>query len=271
MFVTTFMEILSRVDSIMSGLTSFGGGSLINLNDLQSLFGNFEKQEDNWLSNFVIDEYLSLIQSSVSTKMNVLILSWELFEKRKIDTIANYLTKKNALNQDLILIPCNPVHLSHWYLLAVFPKEKLVVVLDSLVGNYVKPSTEKAVSKVANILKAIEPNCNLEEWTFTVNRPDDIPQQNNAQDCGVFTCLCARCLARLGPMVDAASISEFRKCIIFSEHRGELQPIPVPNITLEQYYAVDYIKNYYIGRAIGVRNGVVKFKFLHRVSTTKFA
>ena len=59
--------------------------------------------------------------------------------------------------------------------------------------------------------------------------------------------------------------------IIFSEHRGELQPIPVPNITLEQYYAVDYMKNYYIGRAIGVRNGVVKFKFLHRVSATKFA
>ena len=226
------------------------------------IYGDFITSGFNheWLSNFVIDEYLSLIQSSVSTKMNVLTLSWELFEKRKIDTIANYLTKKNALNQDLILIPCNPVHLSHWYLLAVFPKEKLVVVLDSLVGNYVKPSTEKAVSKVANILKAIEPNCNLEECTFAVNRPDDIPQQNNA-----------RCLARLGPMVDAASISEFRKCIIFSEHRGELQPIPVPNITLEQYYAVDYIKNYYIGRAIGVRNGVVKFKFLHRVSTTKFA
>ena len=141
----------------------------MNLDDLQSLFGNFGKQEDNWLSNFVIDEYLSLIQSSVSTKINVLTLSWELFEKGKIDTMANYLTKKNALNQDLILIACDPVHSCHWYLLAVFPKEKLVVVLDSLVGNYVKPSTEKAVSKVANVLKAIEPNCNLEEWTFTVN------------------------------------------------------------------------------------------------------
>ena len=98
------------------------------------------------------------------------------------------------------------------------------MVLDSLVGNYVKPSTEKAVSKVANVLKAIEPNCNLEEWTFAVNRPGDIPRQN-AQDCGVFTCLFARCLAGLGPMVDAASISEFCMCIIFSEHRGELQPI----------------------------------------------
>ena len=88
--------IVTQVDSIMSGLISFGGGSLMNLDDLQSLFGNFGKQEDNWLSNFVIDKYLSLIQSSVSTKINVLTLSWELFEKGKIDTMANYLTKKKC-------------------------------------------------------------------------------------------------------------------------------------------------------------------------------
>ena len=262
--------IATQVDSIMSSLISFGGGSLIDINDLQSLFGNSEKQEDNWLSNFVIDMYLSLIQSG-DTKINVLTLSWELFEKGTTDTITSYLTTKNALNQDLILIPCNPIQSSHWYLLAVFPKEKLVVVLDSLVGTYVKPSTERTLTKISNVLKAIEPNCNIEEWTFAVNRPDDIPQQSNAQDCGVFTCLYGRCLAGLGPMVDAACIPEFHKCIIFSEHRGVLQPIPVPNIELEQYYAVDYIKNYYIGRAVSVTDGIVKFKFLHRVSATKFA
>ena len=144
----------------MNGLISFGGGSLINFNDLRGLFGNSEKQEDNWLSNFVIDTYLSLIQSG-DTKINLLTLSWELFEKGKTYTIASYLTTKNALNQDLILIPCNPIQSSHWYLLAVFPKEKLVVVLDSLAGNYVKPSTERTLTKISNVLIAIEPNCNI--------------------------------------------------------------------------------------------------------------
>ena len=38
MFITTFMEILCEKCS----LAIVGGGSLINLHDLQSLFGNFD-------------------------------------------------------------------------------------------------------------------------------------------------------------------------------------------------------------------------------------
>lgn len=266
--------VVAQVDSIMSGLISFSGGSLIDMKDLHSLYGNSQNQEDNWLSNFVIDKYMVLIQSCTTSEMNVkvLTLSWEIFEKGKPNALAKSLKKEYPFDQDLILIPCNEVHSKHWFLLAVLPKEKLAMVLDSRAGDYVKPPTNRALSKIAMILKEVDPDCNLQEWTFACNKQDDIPQQSNQKDCGVFTCLYARCLAGLGPMVhvDVASILEFRKSIIFSEHRGELQTIPVPDIMLEQYYAVDYVTNYYIGRAISIANQVVKFKFLHRLGADKF-
>jgi hypothetical protein len=71
-------------------------------------------------------------------------------------------------------------------------------------------------------------------------------------------------------MVEEACFSEFRKSIIFSEHRGCLQAIPMPAVRMEEYYAVDYIDKYYLGRAISMTNQLVKFKFLHSVGAKKF-
>lgn len=259
--------ISTHNEAILKGLVAFHGSNLISMNDLQSLVGNVDNQQDKWLTNFVIDEYLKLIQSASQEKdVKVKTLSWEIFEKGESSLVAKHLQQdESPFTQDLILIPCNPTNSTHWFLLAVLPKKKLVTVLESIAGDFVKPTTQKALNKMGSVLKELDPKCNLEEWAFFCNTKDGFPQQSNTYDCGVYTCLYARCLAGLGPMIQEDCLPQFRQCMLSSLHRRILHEIPLPAIELEEYYAVDYVNKYYIGRALSIANQFVKFKFLHRV------
>lgn len=257
----------TQVQAIMKGLIVFSGSKLISLNDLQSLVGNEDNPQDKWLTNFVIDEYFKLIQSASEGKnVKVKPLSWEIFEKGQTLLVARHLQQdESPFIQDLILLPCNPTHSKHWFLVVVLPKKKMVIALDSVAGDFVKPTTQKALDKMGSVLKAVDVSCNLDEWAFFCNSKDDIPQQTNGYDCGVYTCLYARCLAGYGPMIKEECFPHLRECMLFSPHRGILHEIPLSAIVLEEYYAVDYLNKYYIGRALSIANQLVKFKFLHRV------
>lgn len=257
----------TQVQAIMQGLIVFSGSKLISLNDLQSLVGNEDNPQDKWLTNFVIDEYFKLIQSASEGKnVKVKPLSWEIFEKGQTLLVARHLQQdESPFIQDLILLPCNTTHSKHWFLVVVLPKKKMVIALDSVAGDFVKPTTQKALDKMGSVLKAVDASCNLDEWAFFCNSKDDIPQQTNGYDCGVYTCLYARCLAGYGPMIKEECFPHLRECMLFSLHRGILHEIPLPAIVLEEYYAVDYLNKYYIGRALSIANQLVKFKFLHRV------
>ena len=101
------------------------------------------------------------------------------------------------------MIPCKTIHSEHWFLLAALPK-KVVIVLDSLAADFVKPTTQNALNKMGSVLKDVDPSCNMDEWDFICNTKEDIPQQINVDDCGVYTCLYARCLAGLGSMIEEA-------------------------------------------------------------------
>lgn len=243
------------------------------MNDLQSLIGNSVNLQDKWLTNFVIDDYISLIQSASHDKdVKVQTVPWEIFEKGKSSLVAKHLQQDNEspFTQDLILVPCNPIHSEHWFLLAVLPKKKSVIILDSKAADYVKPPTQKALDKMAAVLKDADPSCNLEEWSFICTTKDDIPQQTNSYDCGVYTCLYARCLAGFGPMVEEACLPQLRQAMLFSLHKGTLHQIPLPAIVLEEYYAVDYQTKYYVGRALSIANPMVKFKYLHSAGVHRF-
>ena len=44
-----------------------------------------------------------------------------------------------------------------------------------------------------------------------------------------------------------------------------LHNITLPAVAIEEYYDIDYLSKYYIGRTLSIANNLVKFKFLHRV------
>lgn len=130
-------------------------------------------------------------------------------------------------------------------------------------SNHIKQTSLDAISKMCVLLKKINSSIDLDQWKLIVNKKGDIPEQTNDHDCGVFTCLYARYLVGHGEIISDASISGFMKLMLLELHERNLHQIPPGGMLPEQYYAVEYVENYYIGRA-------VKFKFLNRVGVKSF-
>ena len=143
-------------------------------------------------------------------------------------------------------------------------------MLDSLPGKFIKPTVLKQVEKMVSLLVKVDQSIDIDQWSFFSNRPGEIPQQDNTYDCGIFTCLYARCLATRCQMIPKTEVPTYRQLMIQELHQKRLCPIPPPTIQPREYYAVDYIKNYYFGRIIDKNDSFVQFKFLHRVGATTY-
>lgn len=258
---------INEVEAVLSNLIKFRGSVLIDPGDLKTLTNiHAINSQDKWLTNFVIDEYMNLIQSA--SHLRVKAMQWEIFEKSKTCLIAKDFQKSEFDTLDLIVIPCNKRNIEHWSLLVVLPKKSIAAVLDSNSKDFVKSSAQNVLDKMGTVLKELD--CGVEEWSFSYNAKGEIPQQTNDYDCGVFICLYARCLAGLGPMVQESSFSNLRLGMVYNLHRKILYKIPESDVIVEQYYAVDYLTNYYIGRALSTENQMVRFKYLYRVGADRF-
>ena len=69
------------IEMIVNGDIAFGGNSLINGADLKALYGrgHLSSSESKWLSNFVINGYLELVESESGLKIEI--LTWEQFDR----------------------------------------------------------------------------------------------------------------------------------------------------------------------------------------------
>ena len=101
------------------------------------------------------------------------------------------------------------------------------------------------------------------EWMYYCNTAEDVLQQGNAFDCGVFLCIYARALSLGDPLIVPDSLPDAWLMMIAELHLHQLGGIPPQELQPESYYAVDYINKFYIGRLLAIRDGVLHFKFLH--------
>ncbi|KAL9958512.1 hypothetical protein ACROYT_G035538 [Oculina patagonica] len=256
------------IDCIATGRIAFGGSNLVGPDDLKSLRGRGKTSEEKWLTNFVVDKYLELVKgASVATQIEV--ITWEKFEKGVGVVPAQQVLKGKGpiLNQDLVFVPCNSGNSHHWFLLVVQPPQQRVLVLDSMPGSFIKPTAYQAIQKVTKLLKEIDGHIAVEEWSFYTNRPGDIPSQRNDYDCGIFTCMYARSLLSISPMIVPTihSMSDLRSYMILELHQNSILPIPPVNMKVDEYYAIDYVSQYYFGRVLQIHGQFIKFKFLHCV------
>lgn len=154
----------TQVHAIVSGLIQFCGSTLVSESDIQGVIGNHVSPEKTWLANFVIDDYLELIKQSCTNDIgvNVQTIKWELFEKGDVATLVKESDSCQLMNQDLILIPCNAMGSTHWFLMAVLPQKKVVLALDSISGNFLKPTVEARLNKMAEVLATINPTQQLD-------------------------------------------------------------------------------------------------------------
>ena len=71
-------------------------------------------------------------------------------------------------------------------------------------------------------------------------------------------------------MIKEPCFPDFRLGMAYNLHGKILQNFPEQYIEVDQFYAVDYCTNYYIGRALSIENQMVTFRYLHRVGAFKF-
>ena len=262
-----------KADAIANGILPFDGPSIISGSDIEALLGGSSVERENWLSNFVIDQYLDLLKTEHSeNNFRIKTIWWERFERAVGILPAKEIWKEEdpLCSFDLVFVPCNTLQTEHWFSLVVMPKQNQVLALDSMAGDFLKPTVNHALCKMAFFLTDLE-SIDLSEWRFFSNRKEDLPQQPNLSDCGVYACQFAKCLfSRDRCMVseDHGSILQFRKCMILELHQKEIFTMPLEDIECENYYAVEYETKFYIGRTTRVIEDKVEFKFLHQVVKT---
>ena len=145
-----------------------GSSSIIDKKDLEGLLGGNTKDEDNYLSNFVIDSYFHLLKEN--SPRSVEVIEWEKFETAIGNKAAKQVLKDKAsiLEQDVVLVPCNPGSTQHWFLLLVLPKDQKIVALDSMAMHFVKPTVESAIRKMRRLLQELSPqDLSINEWHFS--------------------------------------------------------------------------------------------------------
>ena len=154
----------------------------------------FSVHGKEWLNDVVIEEYCQMIAKQnpsiavLTTYLYTKLTAEEGFEagcKEAMNWVGEDLTKK-----ELILIPVN--YSSHWVLIKISNKEKLIYLYDSIIGTR-KTSPVPAVIKKF-IERYYEEKGNPQ--IFNIKKLHNIPTQNNALDCGVFLCMYAERIAR---------------------------------------------------------------------------
>lgn len=204
----------------------FKGNALIDKKDLEGFIGGNTTDKENYLSNFIIDEYFQLLVTEASAQgLKVEAIGWDTFWKVVGHRPANNILKEKAplLEQDIVLVPLNPGLIKHWSLLVVKPKEKKMFVLNSLAASFVKPSTKNAISKMWDLLQEIDPKLDPEEWHFSRNTPQDILQQSNSSDCGAFVCAYTTCLLLKSSL--PGDFTSFRKHVVLELHSRKFKAL----------------------------------------------
>ena len=97
----------------------FKGNSILDDEDLQSLYGRKAQDSDNYLQTLSSRLICTSLQPREWPQVQKSKLEWELFEKGFRNGSARESLKEKAplMQQDIVLVPCNPGLSKHWFLL----------------------------------------------------------------------------------------------------------------------------------------------------------
>ncbi|XP_019857195.1 PREDICTED: sentrin-specific protease 1-like [Amphimedon queenslandica] len=153
-----------------------------------------------WLNDEVINFYLNLVAESANSEGEKRVHLFNSFFYPKIMSagysgVRRWTKKVDIFNFDLILLP---IHLGmHWCLAAIDFNNKTINYYDSLKGNNTRCLNTLKDYLVSEAKDKKQLVYDVSDWTLECI--EDIPEQHNGSDCGVFTCMYARHLARGKP------------------------------------------------------------------------
>ncbi|XP_023789215.1 sentrin-specific protease 2 isoform X2 [Cyanistes caeruleus] len=157
-----------------------------------------------WLNDRIMNFYMSLLVERSKKEGYPAVYAFNTFFYSKLSSASHKGVKKwtkgvDIFEHDVILVP---VHLrTHWTLLVVDLREKTIKYFDSLgqKGDHICKTVLKYLEEESREKRNIE--LTASEWTLHSMGTEEIPQQNNGSDCGVFVCKFADFISRDKPII----------------------------------------------------------------------
>merc|ERR1712168_783596 len=195
------------IDNTVYGIDGYRGG--ITGSDLQTL------EPNEWLNDNIINHYIKMIE--IAHPNHFVAISSFLSE-----TLSNPSRKPEKipdLTNKIALIPLNTI--AHWSLVIVFTNQKTIMIFDSMRLKTLTLDVLESLQRLQSHLYDVR------KERFIVKLNTAVRQQTNSDDCGVFVCAYARCLAEGGELINRIGqrqISKFRKLIKDEIKLGALMP-----------------------------------------------
>lgn len=183
-------EMEAEINRVLRGsnpheVLSEGFGLSLTRKDLQTL------SNLNWLNDEVINFYMNLLveRSKDANLPSVNTFNTFFFPKLRssgYSAVRRWTKKMDIFSKDILLVP---VHLGvHWCLSVVDFRKKVVMYLDSMGGN-----NDEACRVLFDYLQQESKDKKGKEmdtsgWNLHSKKRNEIPQQMNGSDCGMFTC-----------------------------------------------------------------------------------
>uniref|UniRef100_A0A8C4DRU0 SUMO specific peptidase 1 n=1 Tax=Dicentrarchus labrax TaxID=13489 RepID=A0A8C4DRU0_DICLA len=183
-------EMEDEVNMVLRGgsshdVLSEGFGLSLTRKDLQTL------SNLNWLNDEVINFYMNLLVERSKDPNLPSVNTFNTFFYPKLrssgySAVRRWTKKMDIFSKDILLVP---VHLGvHWCLSVVDFRKKAILYFDSM-GR----SNDEACRILFEYLQQESKDKKGKEldtsgWTLHSKRRNEIPQQMNGSDCGMFTC-----------------------------------------------------------------------------------
>ncbi|NXC25353.1 SENP1 protease, partial [Campylorhamphus procurvoides] len=157
----------------------------------------------NWLNDEIINFYMNLLMERSKEKGFPAVHAFNTFFFTKLKTagyqaVKRWTKKVDIFSVDLLLVP---IHLGvHWCLAVVDFRKKTITYYDSMGGI-----NSEACRVLLQYLKQESLDKKRKEfdtngWALLSKKSQEIPQQMNGSDCGMFTCKYADCITKDKPI-----------------------------------------------------------------------
>ncbi|XP_058512085.1 sentrin-specific protease 1 isoform X2 [Ochotona princeps] len=157
----------------------------------------------NWLNDEIINFYMNMLMERSKEKGLPSVHAFNTFFFTKLKTagyqaVKRWTKKVDVFSVDILLVP---IHLGvHWCLAVVDFRKKSITYYDSMGGV----NTE-ACRTLLQYLKQESVDKKRKEfdtngWQLFSKRSQEIPQQMNGSDCGMFACKYADCITKDRPI-----------------------------------------------------------------------
>ncbi|KAM6473703.1 sentrin-specific protease 1 isoform 1-T2 [Liasis olivaceus] len=157
----------------------------------------------NWLNDEIINFYMNMLMERSKQKGFPTVHAFNTFFFTKLKTagypaVKRWTKKVDIFSVDILLVP---IHLGvHWCLAVTDFRKKTITYFDSMGG-----ANSEACKTLLQYLKQESLDKKRKEfdtngWMLLCKRSQEIPQQMNGSDCGMFACKYADCITKDKPI-----------------------------------------------------------------------